>query len=257
VIVVLPVATERKAFDTRPLVYWLTNPDQEEGYPLSGATVSITIARPDGSIISGACEVLDVATGQVAYLPAESDFSSPGTYAVQWLATYENGTVARWPYDKTFGRVKIHPTVEDSAGAARMSIDALAVQETISVLIDSGVTVSIEVTDGLSLDDSTGMVFSAFLYVDSGALVVDDAGQPVSLTEHPDVDLPLDGPTIALGDVDGQDLPLAVKQIFETETARLAYDVGTADEGRVFAVSDTHTIWTYAAALGGWFELEG
>lgn len=104
---------ERKAYDTRPLVYNLVNPDVPQA--LTGATVTITIVDPGGVVVrrNAPCEVTNVATGEVTYRPTSDDFATPGTYQIQWLATYEGGSTARWPYDSQ-SQAKIHPTVANS-----------------------------------------------------------------------------------------------------------------------------------------------
>lgn len=177
----MTAAVERKAYDTRPLLFVLTNEDASSGeYPLTGAHVAITIASQSGAIVrrNATCEVLDVQSGLVAYWPTRDDFAIPGTYSLQWLATYDDGTSARWPHDSTFGQAVVHFTVAQSAAVlSRSSLDTVGLVDAVRVIVARRG----ELIDEVSGSDVIAVECSNYLYTETGDIVVTDDLSPVTL----------------------------------------------------------------------------
>jgi hypothetical protein len=111
----LTTRLKRKSGDTRELVFYLEEPGRTDPHPvLWGAAVTITIWHPTGHVVKrdAECTVSDLDSGKVTYMPEVTDFDDLGVYSLQWRAVYPDGTDARFPSDKTFGRVDVFEALD-------------------------------------------------------------------------------------------------------------------------------------------------
>lgn len=175
------IPAERKAYDTRPLAFVLTNddfvPTDARPYVLSGATAAVTIVRPDGVVSrrNVACDV-DAPYGVVSYWPTRDDFALAGRYQIQWLVT-QSGLSSRWPYDESLGVVVVSPTLDDDSNASRSTSDTVALSDGLrAALLTPGLLL-----DDLSVSDSLTIESSNRVYTISGELITTYDGDPVTL----------------------------------------------------------------------------